>query len=133
MTCRDAESGWSLIEVVIATTLFTFLVMGLSRSILSTRSAAALSANGSVAATLAYDKLEDLRRMSASATDLTAGTHVDPLSPLRADGTAGGIFTRRWTVTDDVPAAGMKRVEMRVSWIDRTGSNFVSLVTLELP
>ncbi|MGH7860438.1 MAG: type IV pilus modification PilV family protein [Candidatus Binatia bacterium] len=129
-----SERGSSLLEIVVASSIFAFLVLSLSPSILNTQKTAALSGNSSIASTLALDKLDQLRGLDPSAGgDMAAGTWPDTLNPLRADGTTGGIFTRTWTVTDNTPEVGMKRVEMQVSWRDRLGQSAVSLVTLVLP
>jgi type II secretory pathway pseudopilin PulG len=128
-----SRRGSSLLEIVVAGGILAFLVLALSPSLLNTRRAAALSANVSAATVLAVDKLEELRSVSSDDPALAAGTHQDPSNPLTPDGRPGGMFVRRWIVTDDVPDPGMKKVEMQVSWRDRTGQNAVNLVTLLLP
>ncbi len=128
-----SNSGGSLTEVVVATAIFASTVLGLMNSFLNTRKATFLTENTSAAVTLAQDKLEQIRTLAASSTDLTAGVHSDSLNPLSSDGTTGGIFTRRWTVTDNTPTTGMKRVEMQVSWSDRIGTPSITLVALEMP
>ena len=128
-----SERGISLIEVAVSGAVFAALVLALSPSMLNTRKAAALSENTSVATTLALDKIEDLRSKEPVHAELQQGTWSDPANPLRPDGEAGGIFNRSWTVTDNTPEFGVKRVEMQVSWRDRTGQSAVSLVTLVMP
>lgn len=128
-----SDAGTSLTEIVVATAIFASTVLGLMNSFLNTRKAALLTEQTSAAVTLAQDKLEQLRTFAATSGDLAAGTHSDPLNPLHADGSTGGLFTRQWTVTDDIPINGMKRVEMRVTWRDRIGSPTVTLVALEMP
>lgn len=127
-----SQGGSSLIEIVVAGAIFAFLVLSLTNSILNTRKAAVLSADASVAVTLAQDELEALRNLASTASDLRAGSHSDPLNPLNPNGATGGIYTRTWTVTDDSPVSGMKRIEMRVSWNDRVGPSAVTLVTLAI-
>ena len=128
-----SQEGSSLTEIVVATAVFASTVLGLINSSLNTRKAAFLTENTAAAVTLAQDKLEKIRTLAATSADLTEGAHNDSLNPLGADGTTDGIFTRQWTVTDDTPIAGMKRVEMRVSWNDRIGTPSVTLVALEMP
>lgn len=128
-----SSRGSSLLEIVVAGAIFSFLVLALSPSMLNTRKAASLSGNASIATTLALDKLEQLRSQKSNHADLSPGAHLDTANPLRAEGTTGGIFTRRWTVVDDTPDFGMKQVTMQVSWRDRTGQSAVNLVSLMMP
>jgi type II secretory pathway pseudopilin PulG len=128
-----SSRGSSLLEIVVAGAIFSFLVLALSPSMLNTRKAASLSGNASVATTLALDKLEQLRSLDSDNPQLSPGVQLDPLNPLRAEGTNGGIFTRRWTVVDDTPDFGMKQVTVQVSWRDRTGQSAVNLVNLVMP
>ncbi len=89
---------------------------------LNTRKVADLSKNQSIAATLAEDKIEQIRTLStiASGSD----------GPFKPDGTSGGIFSRSWTVTANSPTTGVSRVEVVVSWPDRPNAGSVRLVTL---
>ncbi|MGH7818575.1 MAG: type IV pilus modification PilV family protein [Candidatus Binatia bacterium] len=128
-----SERGSSLLEIVVASSIFAFLVLSLSPSILNTQKTAALSGNSSIASTLALDKLDQLRGLDPSDPLLAAGTRNDPLNPLASSGSTGGIFARSWTVTDNTPEVGMKRLEVQVTWRDRLGQSAVSLVTLLLP
>jgi hypothetical protein len=73
----------------------------------------------SAAHALAQQKLEQLRSMQLGAAALNPGIYIDPANPLQADGTAGGTFTRRWTVSsNDQPASGLRTVTVTVSWRD---------------
>jgi Tfp pilus assembly protein PilV len=119
-----AERGSSFIEVLAAVMVFALVVLGLSPSLLSTRKVASFGKNQSIAATLAADKVEQIRTLSAGA--VTSGSD----GPLNADGSAGGIFNRAWTVTPNTPMLGVSRVVVTVSWSDRPGATSVNLVTL---
>src|SRR5207249_3691307 len=64
----------------------------------------------SAATALGMAKLEELRSMPLGAMQLRTGTYSDATT-LRADGVAGGIFHRSWTVSNpDQPRRGLKTV-----------------------
>ena len=68
---------------------------------------------------LAQQKLEQLRSMPLGSVSLNPGNYVDAGNPMRADGTANGLFTRRWTVSgNNVPTFGLRTVTVTVSWND---------------
>jgi type II secretory pathway pseudopilin PulG len=120
----NAERGSSFIELLAAVTIFAIVVLGLSPSLLSTRKVAGLGKNQSVAATLAEDKIEQIRTLSPGA--VTSGSD----GPLKPDGTSGGIFNRAWTVTGNTPMLGVSRVVVTVSWRERPSDSSVTLATL---
>jgi len=73
----------------------------------------------SAAHALAQQKLEQLRSMQLGAAALNPNIYIDPANPLQADGTTGGTFTRRWTVSpNDSPGPGLRTVTVTVSWRD---------------
>jgi Tfp pilus assembly protein PilV len=117
-----SERGSTFIEVLAATAVFAVVVIGLSPTLLNTRKVAELSKNQSVATTLAEDKVEQIRTLSAIASGSDG--------PLNANGTSGGIFNRSWTVTANSPTTGVSRVEVVVTWRDRPSTSSVRLVTL---
>jgi Tfp pilus assembly protein PilV len=118
-----SQKGATLIEVMGAVTVFAVTAIGISPTLLSTRKMAAISASRSVAATLAADKIEQIRTMSSM-----PGSGSD--GPLKADGTSGGIYTRTWTVAANSPVPWINRVSVTVSWRDRPTSQSVTLMTL---
>ena len=62
-------------------------------------------------------KLEDLR--GTAYTALAAGTFTDTTS----------VFTRTWTVTDSVPMAGCKKIDVTASWNDSHGTQTAQLTS----
>jgi Tfp pilus assembly protein PilV len=127
------ERGSSLIEVAVASAMFAIVLLGFTPSVINATRATRSSDNNAAAVTLAQDKLEWLRSLASTNANLTAGTHSDTLNPLKANGTTGGIYTRSWTVTNDTPAKGMKRVEMTVSWPEVNGPAAITVVAVEMP
>jgi Tfp pilus assembly protein PilV len=119
-----SQRGSSFIELLAAVSVFAVVVLGLSPSLLSTRKVASFGKSQSIAATLAEDKVEQIRTLAAGS--VTSGSD----GPLKADGSSGGIFNRAWTVTPNAPMLGVSRVVVTVSWQDRPAASSVTLVTL---
>jgi len=112
---RKSEGGFSLIEVVFA---LTFLAVGIlavaamipagTRGVTQSR----VLTSGLMAAQI---KLEDLKGLPFAA--LTAGTFSDTTS----------VFTRTWTVTNNVPMTGCKKIDVTAQWTDSHGTQTAQL------
>jgi type II secretory pathway pseudopilin PulG len=122
---RIGQQGATFIEVLAAVGVFSLVMLGLSPSLLSARTAADLGKDRSVATTLAADKIEQIRTFKSGV--LSNGTD----GPLNASGgTTGGIFNRAWNVTANSPVAGLNRIEATVTWRERGGPNSVTLLAI---
>jgi len=107
--------GFSLIEVVFA---LTFLAVGIlavasmipagTRGVTQSR----VLTSGLMAAQV---KLEELK--GKDFTTLAAGTFSDTTS----------VFTRTWVVTDSVPMAGCKKIDVTSRWTDSHGTQTAQL------
>jgi hypothetical protein len=80
---------------------------------------------------LAHDKIEELASKVSTDAQLTAGNHGDAANPIDADGAAGGIYTRTWVVTNNVPAAGLKTVSVTVTWSILSDAHTINLVMVK--
>ncbi len=125
MNPTRSQRGSGFVELLAAVGVLSVVVIGLSPTLLSTRKAADLSKNQSIATSLAEDKIEQIRTQAG----VTNGSD----GPLKADGTSGGIFSRAWTVTSNTPVSGVNEVVVTVSWRDRPSNSSVSIVTLVTP
>jgi prepilin-type N-terminal cleavage/methylation domain-containing protein len=99
------RAGYSLIEILVALSLFSIASLGISVGVATVVRTGKLSEKVTQATILAQDKLEELCSQAGS---LTAG----------ADSPPG--FTRAWAVTADSPEAGVLQVDVTVSWHDST-------------
>lgn len=120
-----SEAGGALLEALVASTLFAIIGLGLTNSLATVQKASTSGNSAAVATTLALDRLESLRLLTG--TTIAPGTYED--GNFGPNGNAGGIYNRSWTVTADVPRAGIRRIEMRVSWTSPEGPQVVRLVT----
>jgi type IV pilus assembly protein PilV len=117
----------TLLEVMVA---LVILAVGLLA--LSGMQMAAIRANGSgfnstTAASLADQRLEQLKDDALSFSDgsLTVGTHAE------ADVTdsMNMVYTQSYTVADNNPITGVKLITYTVSWTDRGLTHRVSLMS----
>ena len=98
------KAGYSLIEVLVAVTLFSLTALSISAGVGRTIRTNMLGAHFTQATILAQDKLEELRAQSTALGD-------DSDTPQ-----AG--FTRTWEITPDAPEEGISRIDVTVSWSD---------------
>jgi hypothetical protein len=61
--------------------------------------------------------------MAANDADLSAGNHNDPDNPIE------GLFTRSWTVADDNPITGCKRLTVTISWTEEGQARSIQMLT----
>jgi len=110
-----SNSGYSLIEVLVAMALFAIAVLGVAAGATLVARSNLLSENLTRATVLAQDKLE------------TLAAHYGPLAGGSDEPQPG--FTRDWSVTPDDPEAGVVRVAVTVSW-ESGGPQTISLETV---
>ncbi|MEW6296728.1 MAG: prepilin-type N-terminal cleavage/methylation domain-containing protein [Thermodesulfobacteriota bacterium] len=107
--------GYSLVEILVALTLFSLAALGLSAGVGTAIRAGQRSADFTLATILAQDKLEEL---FAQGTLVSDGS--DAPQPR---------FTRVWVVTPDAPEIGVAQIDVTVSWAD-SAEHTVTLTTV---
>ena len=136
------ESGFTLIEIVIAMVILGIATGGLVHMQISSSSTLTDSRYLSTAVTIAQDKMEELKTLAGNHPDLSdtnpgnngalrhasdqlMADHAEDLSAL-ADETAStaldmrlGAYQRFWNVADNTPCAGRKTVAVIVTWGSR--------------
>jgi len=100
------ERGFSLLELLVASTILTVGLLSLAQLLTLATSANAAAGRTTYAAVLAAGKLEDLRALTWESLQRQAGESIDHLDragrPLEG-GAAAGAYTRRWRI-DPLPA-----------------------------
>jgi prepilin-type N-terminal cleavage/methylation domain-containing protein len=112
------HDGFTLVEILIAITIFCFAVLGLAIgtvSVIRTNQTSHLRAS---AVNLAQARLEELRAMTSAAF---SGLSCSSSTPCSDNAAASGVtFTRQWWITTNSPVAGVNRIDVSVNWSDYT-------------
>jgi prepilin-type N-terminal cleavage/methylation domain-containing protein len=112
----NKDDGFTLIEILIAITIFCFAVLGLAIgtvSVIRTNQTSHLRAS---AVNLAQARLEELRAMTSTAF---SGLSCPSSTPCSDNATASGVtFTRQWWITANSPVVGVNRIDVTVNWSD---------------
>jgi len=120
------DKGFTLVEVLVAMGIFSVALLGLEKMHLTAIQVNAIASRLTQATTLAQDRVERLMAMPYN-------------DPLLADTTATGSFTSytdpnppqgytiTWRVDTDVPSAGIKTVNIFVTWNNLKASKTFSL------
>lgn len=109
--------GFSLIEVMFALTFLAVGILAVASMIPAGTRGVTQSRVITSGLMSAQVKMEQLR--GTPFTSLTPGTFSDTTS----------VFTRTWTVTDSVPMAGCKRIQVTSKWTDSHGPETTALTS----
>lgn len=114
-TERSGASGFTLIEVLVAMSIFAIAVLGLAIGATTVMQANQTGLYTTVATNLAQDKLEELKAKTAANINTTGS----PENNITVSGVPAK-FNRSWAVTSGSPTAGVKRIDVTVTWTDHT-------------
>lgn len=111
------QAGFTLVEILVAMTIFAVAVLGLAVGATSVMRANQTSYFNTVATNLAQDKLEELKGMAVSAlpTNCTAYA-VSGCSDTKTS--LGLTFNRSWQIIANSPASGVNRLDVKIDWTD---------------
>lgn len=140
------RSGFTIIEVLISMVILVLALFALSSLQTVSIGSNASSQQRTIATILAQDKMEELKSLAytdSQLSDTSANydqnqnyfdwslavdhTNVDGLgsvaNPIDENGNnvASNGYTRVWNVVDDIPARNMKLISVRVSWSFKGG------------
>jgi len=126
----DKEKGFSLIEVLIAATIFSIGLIALAGAQLVSIRSTQSNYNFTVATSLVQQQIEDLHAVGSAGLVNGNDGPLDTLGRTAADYTnppdaANFIFNRTWTCTPSNPGTGNPcQVQVTVTWVEaRTGAN----------
>ena len=110
MKLLKESSGFTLIEILIATVIITIASLGVVTLTVGVMRGNSLSKRMTAATTLVQDRLEEVKRLGYSNAGTAAGT--------RDYGTIENFSAYKSIVSilDDKPAAKMKTIDVTVSW-----------------
>ena len=113
-----ANDGFTLVEVMVAVTIFVFAILGLAAgtvSVLRTNQTSGLQAG---AVNLAQGKIEEFRAMSTTALAALSCPAYTSSGCSDAPSASGKTFSRSWQVTANSPVAGVNTIAVKVDWSD---------------
>ncbi len=116
-----ASAGFTLIEILVTLTILTLGVLALARMMPEGSKVMSRSRNSTTATAVAAQKIEDLKAADWYSASLAAGTYTDQSGP----------FTRTWTIADDSPMTGLKKLTVTATWTVQGGTRS-SVVTTYL-
>ena len=125
-TCRGlhrCQRGSGLVEIMIAILVFAIGLSVVMRVLPSSNIAATRGRNITKATNLAQEKVEELMGLPYNDANLNAGNHSDNQNPIE------NHFRRSWSVSDNDPVQGMKRVNVVVTFPTSSADSSVTLQT----
>jgi prepilin-type N-terminal cleavage/methylation domain-containing protein len=112
----NKDDGFTLVEILIALTIFSLAVLGLAMGTVSVIRTNQTSHLRTSAVNLAQARLEELRAMTNTAF---SGLSCPSSTPCSDSATASGVtFTRQWWITTNSPVAGVNRIDVSINWTD---------------
>lgn len=118
------ESGFTLIEVMIAMAILGVGLLSIAVAQLSAIKVSGRSKNLQQAMFLAREQMDDIEALPLGSPLLqTAAVTDDPANPIQAssDPDDQTRFTRSVTVTPNTPSAGLAQVSVTVVWTNQQG------------
>lgn len=120
---RHLQEGFTLIEVLVAITIFAISFLGLAAGATSVMRANQISYLNTVAINLAQDQMEQLKAMSA----LPSCPAYTSLGCSDSQPVSGATFNRSWRITPTSPAAGVNYnvIDVQIAWSDYANRSLV--------
>jgi type IV pilus assembly protein PilV len=115
------QKGFTLIEVVAGLIILAIGLLGIVAMQITATKSGYFSNNVTQATIFAQDKLEYLKNLSYSDSNLSNGLHNE-------DTISGTIFSRAVNVAEDT-GNSMKTITVTVQWVDR-GNHSISFSTI---
>jgi type IV pilus assembly protein PilV len=118
------STGFTLVEVMVALGILAFGILAIASMQMSSLGGTNTAGRVTEATTIAQDRVERFISQPYTHADLTNGSHVDPSPPSR--------YTVAWTVTDNVPLANTKTIDVDVAWKEKGATKTTSLVYMKM-
>lgn len=116
-------NGFTFLDVLMALAILSIGLLSLAELQIITIKGNKSSRDLTSAVILAEAKIEELKGNGFAS--LSNGQDT-----VNEKGEEGGIFTRKWTITNYKGSANMKQVKVTIEWSDSKGSHSISLDTV---
>ncbi len=110
LSLKKKEQGFTLVEVMIALSIFSIGILGVAAMQTSSVTGNASAMGYTEGSTWAMDQMESLMNLPYNHDDL------DPASSPGSIASPDGVYTIGWTVTQPGPVPKTKQVGVTVSW-----------------
>lgn len=114
----EASAGFTLIEILVAMSIFAVAVLGLAVGATSVMRANQTSYFNTIATNIAQDKLEELKGMTVAALPTCPSYTTTGCSDTKTS--LALTFSRSWEIIVDSPTSGVNRLDVKVDWTDYT-------------
>ena len=115
---RKTNNGFTLVEVLVATVVFSIALLGLARMQIVAGQVSSAAGRLTRATALAQDKIEQLLALPYTDPALVDQTPVGQATTYTEPNPPQG-YTIMWSVDADTPNAGIKTINLRVAWNNR--------------
>jgi type II secretory pathway pseudopilin PulG len=126
---RNDEKGYLLIEALISMAIFAIGFLAVGTMVIHTTRNNTRSNIMTQATLLATQTLENFKS-TRDITTLVIGDDYSDGGPVDAHGNPGGIFTRTWSIRDDIGFDTFREIEVAVSWTRRGQRRNIVLTTI---
>ena len=117
-TEKSAAAGFTLIEVLVAMSIFSIAVLGLAVGATTVMRANQTGLYSTIATNQAQDKLEELKGMTVSTLPTCPTYTTSGCSDTKSS--SGVNFSRSWQIISNSPVTGVNRIDIKVDWTDYT-------------
>ncbi len=114
-----STQGYSLVETMVAMGVLGIGLLAVAQIVPAANRGLTQAQMRTNAVEAAQSRVDALRTMPYDAAGLTAGTYTE----------SDGSYTLSWTITDNLPVVGTKRVIMQASWTAPNGIRSANLIT----
>jgi len=116
------EKGFTLIEILVALTIFSFAVLGMGIGTVALTGTNADTHSRANAINAAQARIEEIKSMNnAALLNLAAACPGPAFGGIGCNDTStisGTPFARSWRILLDNPVANMHRIDVQVNWTD---------------
>lgn len=119
---EDRQGGFTLIEILIAMTVFTIGILAIATLQYTTTRNNTMGNLLTQATMLARARIERLKNQDINSAALAPGNYNDSNNPVNDRGQPGGIYTRTWSVANLGTSTSARQITVTVRW-NRNGKN----------